>query len=166
MAAVRPVQILSACTRVYLCILTINPTRFMRKDGENITDAIKKLSKLYLSLALLAESASPLRKFRVPRNTVGCQWARQFLHESVSIMKCRKAFKLFLSVYLGTVNFKFTCFMRVCTPPEARIIPNHSSRRIKCRLATENQPPLNGVIISHIFMNLGQVYGFRVLHSP
>ena len=31
--AVRPVQSLSACTGVYLCILTINPTPFMRRDG-------------------------------------------------------------------------------------------------------------------------------------
>jgi hypothetical protein len=105
-------------------------------------------------------------KLRVPQNTVWYQWARQFLHESVSVMKCRKAFKLILSIYLGTVNFKFKCFLRAYTPPEPRIIPSHSSWRIKCRLATENQPPLHGVIIGHIFMNFGQVHGFRVLHSP
>ena len=116
-----------------------------------------------------------MRNPRVPYETSGfhgtqlnTSWARQFLHESVSIMRCRMTFKRFLSIYsyLGTVNFKFKCFLWVCTPPEPRIIPSHSSRRIKCRLATENQPPLNGVTISHIFMNFGQVYVFRVLHSP
>lgn len=110
---------------------------------------------------MLAESTSPLRNFRVPRNTVEYQWARQLLHESVSIMKCRMAFKLFLSIYFGTVNCRFKCFLRVCTPPEPRIILSHSSRRIKCRLATQNQSPLNGVIISHILMNSGQLYGFH-----
>jgi hypothetical protein len=50
--AVRPVQSLSACTRVYLYILTINPTPFMRRDGEKIKHAIKK-GNVYLSSLMM-----------------------------------------------------------------------------------------------------------------
>ena len=80
-------------------MLKINPAPFWADMGRKLKMQLKNCQNCIHQLDCLRSQRVSYETSTFCRAQFEYQWARQFIHESDSIVKCRMAFKLFLSIW-------------------------------------------------------------------